>query len=90
MMGCQTTKKKHRKNLGKKRREEKRREEKRREERETFLHFFSLVSLHSFFSSLSFPLSSLSLSHQLSLSLKESRRATTTTLVKQNRNEYYY
>ena len=29
MMGCQTTKKKHRKNLGKKRREEKRREEKR-------------------------------------------------------------
>ena len=62
MMGCQTTKKKHRKNLGKKRREEKRREEKRREERETFLHFFSLVSLHSFFSSLSFPLSSLSLS----------------------------
>ena len=90
MMGCQTTKKKHRKNLGKKRREEKRREEKRREEkRERRFYTSSLSCLVT----LSFPLflflSLLSLSHQLSLSLKESRRATTTTLVKQNRNEYY-
>ena len=55
MMGCQTTKKKHRKNLGKKRREEKRREEKRRE-RDVFTLLLSRVSslflFLSFFSSL--------------------------------------
>jgi hypothetical protein len=47
-------------------------------------HFFSLVCLFT----LSFPLS-LFLSLSLSLSLKKESRRATTTLVKQNRNEYY-
>ena len=73
MMGCQTTKKKHRKNLGKKRREEKRREEKRRE-RDVFTLLLSRVSSLFLFLSFFSSLFSLSLSSTFSLpqGIKES------------------